>query len=82
MSEKEPEAMSEELQRAAQDLHEAINDLSADYTLLGKAGSAFEWLRAIDRCEKDALNVSVKFVSLKEAILKEPFKPGEGEKST
>ena len=74
------EKLSEELQRAAQDLHEAINDLSADYTLLAKAVNAFEWLRCIDRCERDAANVSAKFAALKDTLLKEPFRPRGGEK--
>lgn len=77
----EEQKLSEPLQRAAQDLHEAINDLTADYTLLGVAANPFEWLRSIERCEKDALLVSQKFGALKKASLSEPFKR-EGERST
>jgi hypothetical protein len=70
----ESKPISEDLQRASNDLTEAIHDLSGDYALLGQTESAFEWLRAIDRCEKDSANVSAKFAALRIAVLKEPFK--------
>ncbi len=68
-------ALSEDLRRASLDLREAINELSADYASLGKAPNSLVWLRAIDRCERDAANISAKFGALKVAILSEPFKP-------
>lgn len=68
------DALSESLRRASLDLSEAVSVLSADYAASGMAKNPFEWLRSIERCEKDSLIVAEKFAALRIAVLNEPFK--------
>lgn len=65
--------LSEPLKRASMDLREAIGELSAYYTMMSDAATPFEWLKAIDRCERAAIVVSERFAGLKLAVLQEPF---------